>query len=370
MPDASSKNVVSLVGSLMDVWNARYALYSALRRAYAMTPSTPTSRGTRHLFIPIMMLLTLVSLLSAGCSSGVGDSSAPTPTATTPPTATATTMPTPTLTATPTPLPALGPVARPWVVSTVGNSLNISYVLRDGTAPQFGVLDLASSYLRLNTGLPNSWGTSIILLPAFWLKTDKVCRDAQHNTATMYCQGAAVKAQTHSAGDVLVIDITGVIGGLSVKTRLVLDPPTASNPSVVTPVSMHAHVTATTTGQVALDTTRTNEIFKPVMLSSMHASSTQWDASAATAGEQTYQIPSTGWIIYPATTATTFGLVGGHSAWKANAPTVAITLDSVMGITGKVDGDTNPNDESVGFWAASDHALPGWSYDITVSPAT
>ncbi len=116
-------------------------------------------------------------------------------------------------------------------------------------------------------------------------------------------------------------------------------------------------------GDVGLDY-RLDEAFKPVMLSSMHVSAGYWDAQSAFAGNQTYQIPESGWMITPAVSSSFFGLYGGSSLWKTNAPNVEIDLEQPLKITGWVTGSSNPNDDNVGFWAASDQVLRSWSYAI------
>ena len=100
------------------------------------------------------------------------------------------------------------------------------------------------------------------------------------------------------------------------------------------------------------------------MLSSMHISSTQWDSQAAFIGTQTYSFPSSGWIIQPPLTAQTFGLQGGTSTWKTNAPTIEVNLDQGRQITGWVTQSSDPNGDNVGFWCATDNVLPSWSFKV------
>jgi hypothetical protein len=38
-----------------------------------------------------------------------------------------------------------------------------------------------------------------------------------------------------------------------------------------------------------------------------------------------------------------FGLLGGTSSWKTNAPTIQVTLDRSLQVTGWVTQDINPN---------------------------
>lgn len=77
-----------------------------------------------------------------------------------------------------------------------------------------------------------------------------------------------------------------------------------------------------------------------------------------------YNLPSSGWVIYPARSASCFGLIGGTSSWKTNAPTVEVVLrqPKPSQVTGWVTYSTNPNDDNVGFWAASSQVLREWQY--------
>jgi hypothetical protein len=222
--------------------------------------------------------------------------------------------------------------------------------------PQYGSLDLSSSYFRLVYSTDAHWGTSMVLLPAFWSSTT-TCPPGG------YCQGAPIQATWSLSGASLVLSLTGAIGGLAVYLTVRLDPP--ENNQIV------AHVTASvTSGSVALDVSHHPwDAFKPVVFSSMHVSSTQWDVQAAYAGGQSYSLPSCCWIISPPVTSSTFGLVGGTSNWKINAPTVNVALASALPVTGWVTSDTNPNDDNVGFWAASTTVLSSWSYQIAAKRA-
>ena len=242
-----------------------------------------------------------------------------------------------------------------WSYSQDGTMLQIGY--GSGTSfPQYGVLDLTDSYFRLVYSTTSSWGTSIILLPSFWSQTS--CPPPG------LCQGASVNATPQIMGANLVLFITGTIGGLSVSSTVTLSPP-AHN--VIT-----AQVTTTVTGNVNLDK-RPGEAFKPVMLSSMNVSPTQWDTQAAFVGSQTFAIPQSGWIIQPPIVSRNFGLQGGTSSnWKMNAPTVEITMDQSHQITGWVTqtNPPNPNADNVGFWCATSKVLHSWSFSITAEAGT
>jgi len=231
-------------------------------------------------------------------------------------------------------------------VTQSGNILQIAY----GTGtdfPQYGALDLDSSYFRLNYGPTSGWGTSVILLPAFW-------------SDGHYYQGAPITAAWQVEGPDLVLSIMGTIASLQVSSQVRLSPP-ADN-------TITAQATIEVDGSVPLDP-RPGEAFKPVMLSSMHISPTMWDTQAAYADCRTFSIPESGWIVQPPVIAHIFGLQGGTSDWKTNAPTIEVTLDRPLQITGWVTPSNDPNDDNVGFWAASDEALPSWSFKVMAVPA-
>jgi hypothetical protein len=265
--------------------------------------------------------------------------------ATAPPTAT------PVAISTPTPI---SPGASSWSVRVVGNDLQIGY--GSGLSyPQYASLDLSSSYFRLVESTTANWGTSAILLPAFWSSTS-TCPPSGS------CQAAPVRATWSVSDSSLILAITGMIGGLAVSLTVRLDPP--ANNQIV------ASVSASVSGSVTLDVSHHPwEAFKPLMLSSMHVSSTQWDTQAASVAGRSYTVPSCCWIIDPPVTSSTFELIGGTSAWKANAPSIQVALDRTLSVTGWVTSDTNPNDDNVGFWAASSTVLPSWSYQISAALA-
>jgi len=235
-----------------------------------------------------------------------------------------------------------------WSVSQNGTLLQIAY--GSGTTfPQYAALDLNSSYFRIIYSSSAGWGTSVILLPVYWSQTS--C------PSPGLCQGAPITANWQIVNTDLVLSISGTIGTLNVASSINLSPP-ANN-------ALTAHVTTTVTGHAKLDN-RPGEAFKPVMLSSMHISSTQWDAQAAFIGTQTYAFPDNGWIINPPIAAKDFGLQGGTSSWKTNAPTIEVILDHARQITGWVTQSTNPNDDNIGFWAAASKVVPSWSFNLTV----
>lgn len=234
--------------------------------------------------------------------------------------------------------------------SVIENESKLKIAFGNSTAnPLYATLHLENSYFRLVNSPHSSWGTSVILLPSFWAK------------GTCY-QGAPMEATWKVSGPVLMLSMIGTIGGLNVSSEVRITPP-ANN-------RMSAHVKNTIRNSILLDS-RPGEAFIPIMLSSMRISSSIWDAQSAFAGGQNYSIPINGWIISPRSEVRTndFGLLGGSSGWKQNAPTITINLDRSMQIAGLVVQSSNPNADNVGFWAASENILLSYQYTVTaISP--
>lgn len=237
--------------------------------------------------------------------------------------------------------------APPWSVTQRGTLVEIAYGA--GTNyPQYAALHTDSSYFRMVYSREGGWGTSVILLPVVW--------ESGHTGPT---QGAPLAWSHRIDGADLILDLTGTIAGLAVTIAVRISPP-AEN-------ALTARVSVQTSGSVALEN-RPGEAFKPVMLSSMHVSENVWDASSAFAGSTNLPIPPREWIVTPPLTGTTFGLYGGTSSWKTNAPTIEVQLDRTLEITGWVTETTDQNADNVGFWAASSEVLPSWSYTIVARP--
>ena len=233
-----------------------------------------------------------------------------------------------------------------WVVSANPNDsriYNIAYG-KYPDYPQYAALTTYSSYFRMIYSKDASWGTSVILFPAFW--------------SGGLQQSTTITADWHTDGDDLVINSSGTLAGLSADIVIRLSPP-ANNVFAAT-------VNVTTTGSVVLDN-RPGEAFKPVMLSSMNINSNYWDTQYAYVGASQYSLPSDGWVITPTTTGSLFGLKGGTSSalWEPNKPTIEISLDRNMQVTGWVTPSADHNDDNVGFWAATDSVLSSWQYTIT-----
>lgn len=228
-----------------------------------------------------------------------------------------------------------------WSVRQTGEIVAIAY--GSGTSfPQYAALHTASGHFRMNFGPSSGWGTSLILLPPFW-------------SDGTYHQGGQTTATWVTVSGDLDISFSANVSGLAVSGHVRLSPPIQD--------SLSATVTVTVAGTVALDA-RPNEAFKPVMLSSMHVAPASWDAPSGFVGAAAVQIPDQGWILQPPVAGTLFGLNGGTSTWKTNAPAIEITMDRSLPVTGWVTKSDNPNDDNVGLWAASDQVLSSWQYRL------
>ncbi|HEY3781033.1 MAG TPA: hypothetical protein VGL56_08125 [Fimbriimonadaceae bacterium] len=228
------------------------------------------------------------------------------------------------------------------------NSLQIYWNL-NGQAVQYGVIDLTSGYMRMNYGPGSGWATSVDVMPCFW------------SGGNLY-QGYPVTAAYSVSGSNLVVRLLGTMQGLTTIAAVTFYPPYLNR--------FCAMVSATTSGTVALDN-RPGEAFKPIFLSSMNDSATSWDSKSTFAGTTVANYPNTtgGWIIPgpSAVSATSWGVVGGTSAWKTNAPTISVTSTAAYPIAGYMSQDSNPNDDNVGFWASSTTVPKSWIFTVTAS---
>ncbi len=232
-----------------------------------------------------------------------------------------------------------------WVASRRGEILELAYG-KGAYHPQYAALHLDSGYFRMIYGKGSEWGTSIVVVPSFWEKG-------------VHYQAARVEASCRQENDDLVISVVSRIGGLCVEGTIRIHPPAAD--------SLAATVAMSCSGSIDLDD-RANETFKPLLLSSMYVSKNEWDASRAVAGAGSYNLPEDGWIFPGAAVDSRFGLVGGSTPWKKNAPSVEITLDRPLVITGWVSRTDDPNCDNVGLWASAANVLPEWKYTVVVKP--
>jgi len=214
-----------------------------------------------------------------------------------------------------------------------------------GSPSQYAVVDLTSGYIRLVDGPSSGWGTSVDVMPCYW------------SNSVLY-QGYPIAAIGAAAGTNFLLKLRGTSQGLTTTVLITFFPPTPN-------VSFAAQISATTTGTVALDN-RPGEAFKPIFLSSMHDSATSWDSVNPFVG--TYP-SATGWILQPSQNvlASTWGLTGGTSQWKTNAPTMTVTSAAPYQIAGWLTQDTDPNGDNVGFWAATATVPTSWNFTVTAS---
>jgi len=236
------------------------------------------------------------------------------------------------------------PSSKSWKVIERGSIVEVAYGSEDDF-PQYAALHLESGYFRMNYGPGSGWGTSVILLPPFWEKG-------------IYYQGAPISYTWKTEGSDLLLSFAGNISNLNISGNIRIAPPSQN--------LLLATIRVNVDGNVELDN-RPGEAFKPVMLSSMHISTNMWDTQLTYVASQSFEIPEEGWIIQPPAQGRIFGLKGGSSDWKTNAPTIEVTLDEPMQITGWVTPSSDPNGDNVGFWAASDQIIQSWRYKVIAS---
>jgi hypothetical protein len=234
--------------------------------------------------------------------------------------------------------------AESWSIAQRGSIIEVGF--GGGVDfPQYAALHTNAGFLRLNYGRDSSWGTSIILLPSFW-------------EAGRYYQGAQISVAWRVEVADFVMSFSGSISNLRAFGEVRLTPPTTNLISGI--------VRVTVDGGLNLDR-RPGEAFKPVTLSSMHVSANQWDAKSVQVDSELFQIPENGWIVRPAVVGNWFALRGGSSTWKKNAPSLEIELDRRLEITGWKTDSSNPDDDNLAFWAATDRVLRFWKYTVTAT---
>lgn len=240
------------------------------------------------------------------------------------------------------------PECGDWLLKEQGEVLAIFH--QDGTTwPQVAAFHRDSGYLRLNHGKGSGWGTSVVVVPSFWSggKLHQGAKTTLHHDA---CTGKDLR-----------LNVSATLSGLTITGHIRLHPPKNHR--------LTAEVNLSSLGKIKLDS-RPDEAFKPLMLSSMRISKEQWDSSTAQVGGKSYEVPfNQGKFIQPAVTTTQFSLLGGSPpGWTKNTPTMEVTLDAPLPVTGYVAASMDPNDDNVGLWPASTQVLPTWSYTITARP--
>ena len=234
--------------------------------------------------------------------------------------------------------------AGSWSVAQRGSILEVGF--GGGVDfPQYAALHTSTGFLRLNCGPGSGWGTSVILLPSFW-------------EAGRYYQGAPISVAWKVEAADFVMSFSGLTSNLRAFGDVRLTPPTTNQISAIVKVTID--------GDLNLDR-RPAEAFKPVALSSMHVSADHWDAESVQVDSESIQIPETGWIVRPPVVSNRFALRGGSSTWKRNAPSLEIELDTGLEVTGWKTGSSNPNDDNLALWAATDQVLRFWKYTVTAT---
>ncbi len=242
------------------------------------------------------------------------------------------------------------PLPSEWAWRRQGDVLEIGYGNERAGWPQMAALHADTSALRMNYGPGSGWGPTVYLAPSLW---------TEEGGGARYHLGAPVTTRLYvDAGD-LVLEADGVIGGLAFAATARFHPPE--------PERFEADVHVRAEGQVTL-ADRPGEAFQPVHAATMHISDGFWDSQAVRIGGLCHALPLDGWVLAPpGETGDSFALVGGTSDWKPSAPTVMISLDRALPLQGWVAQSADPNDDNVGFWAASDSLLTEWRYRVTAT---
>ncbi len=230
-----------------------------------------------------------------------------------------------------------------WSVIQRGFELRMLFGGADSRA-QHAALHLDSSYFRLCPSPDSGWGTSAVLLPALW----------SHG---QLFQGAAVAVDWMAEGSSLILRAWGRVALLDVDLEVRLSPPAGGH--------LSAQVSARATGEAHLDP-REGEAFRLVTLSSMRIDDRRWDARSAYADSRTFALDKPGWVVDARSglLARQYGLVGGTSDWKRNAPTVEVALDRPRVVGGWLSRSGDPNGDNVSFWCATPTVAREWSYTI------
>jgi len=98
----------------------------------------------------------------------------------------------------------------------------------------------------------------------------------------------------------------------------------------------------------------------------MNVGGGSWDAHHAFLDGEEVSLPASGWIVQPPAESRVFGLAGGTSTWKSNAPTVRVVFPQDIPTAGWVTSSSNPNDDNVSLWASSDSVVRSYRYTFFV----
>lgn len=224
----------------------------------------------------------------------------------------------------------------------------------EGDRPQYAALHLHSSYFRLTPGPHAAWGTSVVLAPVLWQRG-----------AVGPSQGAKVRDLVVDAGGTeFHLAFQATVAKVLAQVRVKLAPPQNGE--------IRAVVMVETAGEVPLEIDRPWDMCKLVMLSSMHISPDRWDAQAAWVGSQPVPLPAADWLLPEPLPAQCFGLRGGHARWQQQrrvgpAPSVEITLDRTLPVTGWLTPNKTVRDDNLALWAAGEELPHSWTYQIAAT---
>jgi hypothetical protein len=213
---------------------------------------------------------------------------------------------------------------------------------------QYFALHTESGYIRFVPSPECGWGTSVVIVPSFW-------------SGGLYRQGMRCSASWDIVGTSVNLIVSARSEELSVEARVSVKPPIQRKITATVSVKLE--------GDLSVDD-RPREAFKPVVLASMHTSAGVFDATAAFAGLHICPLLPGQGILPPKAgiSAASFGLVGGSSHWKINAPTVTVEFDHAVQVAGWSTEQTDPNGDNISLWAASPEVMREWNYDIVTSP--
>jgi hypothetical protein len=232
-----------------------------------------------------------------------------------------------------------------WSLTRKGNVIEAGFG-SDSDFPQYAAFHADTGYLRLNWGPESDWGTSLVVLPCIW-------EDGR------YHQGAQTSVNWQVHESCLTLSFSGLVSGLHARGEIHLSAPMSDE--------LSCGVAVTVEGEAKLDQRR-GEAFKPLMLSSMHIAEDLWDVASIEVDAQRLEIPDCGWIVNPSVIGQRIVLAGGTSRWKRQAPSLEVVFDRRFEMTGWKTPATNPDDDNVGFWVATEEVIRSWKYVVTALP--
>ncbi|MFZ2955886.1 MAG: glycosyl hydrolase family 17 protein [Candidatus Ozemobacteraceae bacterium] len=258
---------------------------------------------------------------------------------------------------------SIGLLVRPWIAggwawddSAIDR---ISFTYGSGADfPVRGVLYKTDSHFRLTpTRDMGAWGSSFIIAPSY-RKPD--------GSSTQFMPLTNVSCAID--GNDLIVGFSGACEGLTATGILRIFPPGENR--------LEASVSLEVAGDPAMGLNGGVEGsgFQVARIESMHVDDSQWDCSSAIVGGgdggREFPIATLGTWLFPPSlglTATRFGLRGGFSQWKPNAPTSLIELQSPLKILGYAKVTSDVNDDHVGIEACSGEVMHSYSFRIISS---